>query len=248
MAKIKQDSPRILLYDIEASNLNANWGFTFCVGYKWYGEAGKARVLTNRQFGEAFKKDPTDDRPLLEATGDLFSKADIIVGHYSKGFDYPFLQTRRLIHDMDPLPVIPHVDTWHIARYKLKLNSNRLDTVSRIIPVDSKLRKEKTAIDPLIWNRAIAGDIKALKYIEHHCLMDIEVLEQVYEAIRPFASNLPNASKLFDSTRQGCPSCNASNTNRRGYRVTPHGRYRQYQCMECGHWFKGKDLVKKVPV
>jgi len=233
---MKNKQPKILLWDIEASNLNANWGFVFCIGYMWLGEK-KPTIISGRDF-PAFKKNTTDDRPVLNAFQPVFESADIVVTHYGVRFDLPFIQTRRMIHGMQPMSYATHIDTWRLAKYTMKFNSNRLATVSESLPYkDLKKAPRKTPILPENWSRAIAGHLPSIKTIEEHCALDILVLRDTYMALRPFATNHPNLAKLIDGSKEGCPNCGSMKTERNGVRVTARGVHQRHRCRDCGASF-----------
>jgi len=79
---MKSKEPKILIFDIESTNLAANFGYILCVSYKW---ADKKEVHTIRidRF-PLFKKDPTNDREVVKAFGEVFNEADRVVAHYGK--------------------------------------------------------------------------------------------------------------------------------------------------------------------
>lgn len=236
----KQKDPRVLIWDIEASDLKGNFGFVFCIGYKWLGEK-KTHLISIRDY-PAFNRDITDDRAVLKAFAKVMEEADLMVTHYGQRFDYPFLNTRCMIHGMKPMPSVPHVDTWRIAKYKLALHSNRLDTLSRVIPV-SGVRELKTPLEAPQWMKGRAGHVPSIRYIEAHCRADVRVLEDVYVKIRPFSSNLPNLAKHQDGVF-GCPACGSEKVHARGYHLTAHGKRRRYQCQGCGQWFSAPRRIK----
>lgn len=227
--------PRILLWDIEASHLAADYGRILCIGYKWLHEK-KVHLIRIRDTAE-FERDVTDDRGVLAAFIPVFEKADLHVTWFGEGFDLPFVQTRLMMSKMKPLASVPHVDGWRIARKRLKFRSNRLDGVSRAIPVPKEAdRLIKTPITPEQWVRGQAGHSASLKYIEDHCKADVLVLEQVYLHLRPFGYSMPNLSKLRHPELEGCPSCGDKRLWSRGYRLTVRGKQRKMQCQGCGHW------------
>lgn len=234
----KTKGPKVLLWDIEASNLAANFGFIFCIGYKWAGEK-QTHLISIRDFPKNFKNDTTNDKHVVEAFSKIVSEADVMVTHYGQRFDYPFVQTRLMMHGLPPLKDVPHIDTWRIAKYKLKFNSNRLDTISRAVPVGRDEKRElKTPLDSHHWVRGAAGHVPSIVYIERHCAADVKVLEKTYTTIRPYASSLPNLSKYLDKTREGCPACGAIETQKRGIKLTARGHQQRYQCQKCAHWFQ----------
>jgi uncharacterized protein YprB with RNaseH-like and TPR domain len=229
-----QKSPKILIWDIEASNLVADYGWVLCISYKWFGR-GKPKTIRIRGTRE-FKRDRTDDSGVLKKFAKVFADADVHVFWFGEYFDLPFVQTRLLIAGEKPLPTIPFIDGWRIARKKLKLRSNRLDAVSKILHLNKgEKREEKLQPTPEDWRRANAGHHDALKIIEERCESDVLVLEQIYSKIRHLGSNLPNLSKFNDE--QGCPACGSEKVNRRGFNLTPQGKRQRMQCQQCAHWF-----------
>lgn len=230
--------PKVLFFDIEATNLSANFGFMLCFGYKWAGQKNPT-IISIRDFPDAFKKDCTTDKHVVEAAKGVMDQADMVVSWYGQRYDVPFIQTRLLAHNLKPLLPVPHVDGWRIAKYQLKFNSNRLDTVQRSIP---NSHHSKTPIENRHWVRAAAGHIPSIKYVEKHCRADIQVLEEVYNQLRPFAKNLPSMALLQGGGKHDCPACGSSKTRSLG-RVARHKSVVQRrQCLHCGHSFMGATI------
>lgn len=225
--------PKVLLFDLEASNLAANFGFMFCVGYMHL-EDKEPKVLSVRDNKKQFKKDPTNDKELIEKFRPIVEGADVIVAHYGKKFDAPFLQTRCFEHGLRPLNLPALIDTWHTARYTLKFNSNRLDTINRSLPGTSGLA-QKTPIDNKAWVRGPSGHIPSLKEIEKHCYFDILVLKNTYLGLRPFMLSHPHLARLVDPKSEACPACNSTNLQKNGKRVTSRGVSQRWECLSCGN-------------
>lgn len=233
---------KICFWDLETSNLNANFGFLLSFGWKFQGEK-KAQVISIADY-PLYKKDPTNDKMLIKDAADILRESDIIVGHYSSRFDYPFIQTRLLYHGLEPLPPIPHIDTWRVARYGMKLNSNRLDTLARFLEVEN----QKTAVAGPHWVKAMAGDKKALRYIIEHNRLDVLVLEQVYNKIRALITNHPNVN-IVSEKGDACPVCGLQKLQRRGYSIARTARTPKFFCTGCKAWSKGKpERIKIIQV
>lgn len=235
---MEKKKARVLLFDIEASHLKANMGFVFCIGYKWLDEK-KVHLISIRDFPGHYKKDRCSDRRVLQEFAKIYAQADVVVSWFGSLFDVPYINTRNMLKKLPPLPEKAHIDGWRISRYRFCLTSNRLDTLTKIIPVKGA-RALKTEVDFEHWTRAMAGYREAIKYIEDHCIKDIWALQSVYKAIVPFASNLPNIGKFLDPKRENCPACASTDTNKQGFKLTATGKKQQYQCQACGHWFQGK--------
>ncbi len=231
--------PNVVLFDIECTNLNANFGYMLCVGYKKLGEKN-GHCISITDF-PAFHKDPTNDYYVTKAAGEALRDADVLIGWYSTKFDLPYLQTRLLYHKLPTLPPIQHVDGWKIAKYKMKLNSNRLASLSAFLEVE-----DKTPLTGPIWIKAAAGHKPSVKYVVDHCIQDVEVLEQVYDRIKPLMTNHPGMGvilgKLF-----ACPVCGGEKLQKRGYHMSRTRKYQRYHCQKCGAWSNdGKALSKTV--
>jgi uncharacterized protein YprB with RNaseH-like and TPR domain len=97
--------PTRLFFDIESSDLNADWGVVLCIGYRL--GKGKLLVPTLHDFSP---RDVLDDRGLLKFfANEVWPKADIVIGHYSTRFDLPFINSRLLYHGLDPLAPVHHI-------------------------------------------------------------------------------------------------------------------------------------------
>ena len=224
--------PKILFYDIETTNLNANFGYCLCVGFKWLGKK-QVYIPSIADYG-LYKKDPTNDKMLMKETAKILNGADIIVGHYSSRFDLPYINSRLLFHGEKPVAPIPQIDTWRVSRYQLKLNNNRLASIAGFFGLD-----DKTPVTGPHWIKAMAGNKNSLRYVIDHCKKDVEVLEQTYYKLLPVIPKHPNVN-LVDEVTGSCPRCGASNVVKRGFSIAQTRRTQRYQCNSCGGWSRGK--------
>lgn len=163
---------RIGFFDIEASNLNANFGRLMTCSLKPLGD--KHIIKIKKGFG-------TDKRAIKD-TIEALNQFDMIVTWYGVRYDIPFVKTRALITRVSDFidPRIRHLDLWHACKMQLKFTSNRLETVSTDINTVGQFHTAKTRISGEIWNRAIEGDARALAYVLDHNVKDVIVLEDVY--------------------------------------------------------------------
>lgn len=158
---------RIAMFDIEASNLNANFGQVLCACFK---ELNSDKIKT-------FRKSRGSDASVVSRIVQEINKYDFIVTWNGINFDVSFIRTRQLLnrcHDFID-PRIRHLDLWYLTKKFLRFTNNRLDTVSTDLGF-----AEKTRISGDIWVRAMEGNKKALEYIIYHCKKDVLVLEKVY--------------------------------------------------------------------
>lgn len=195
-----------------------------CIGYKLLGERHTHCVDI---VDSPAKKGQQPDYEVLKKFSEEAQKADIIVGHYSNGFDLPFVQSRLLINGLPVLPPHKHFDTCKIAQHKLHLCSNKLDDVAKTLGC----KHRKITKGGWQWWLALAnGDMSVLPKMTRYCRMDVQVLEEVFLKLRPLISNYPNLHKGT------CPHCNSNNLHKRGTIVTKNAKKDRYQCQNCGLW------------
>lgn len=221
---------KIILWDIETTNLSANFGYVLCVSWKVLGEDKVHTVKITDS--PTFKSDPTNDKYVVQKAAEELSKADIWVTWYGSKFDVPFLQTRLIKHGLPIMPDIANVDGWRTAKYRMKVSSNRLNTVSEFLGVE-----EKTPVRGDVWIKAMSGHAPSIRYVVEHCEQDVIVLEQVYEVILPLIKQHPKvfaAGGNFTDGRPLCSHCGDKRMIKRGERRTTTGYRSEYQCKNCG--------------
>ena len=223
---------RILAFDIEASNLSADFGIILCVGFKEVGGAPPEvyNILDYTKDGDLIKA----EKRLLRDVSIRLLDSDVWLTHYGTWYDIPFINSRLLYHK---LPILPpnyaHLDTWKISRNRLKLRNNRLITISEFLGTAD----EKNAIKPEQWLRSLGGHRPSMTYIVDHCRRDVLVLEEVYQRLKPLVLDHPNRG-LIDG-RGGCGVCGDQKLQKRGYHITRTRKYQRFQCTACGSWSKG---------
>jgi uncharacterized protein YprB with RNaseH-like and TPR domain len=233
---------KFLILDIETTDFAANKGFMLCYGYKWLGE-GKTKVRSLLDYPSRFKRDCTDDSQLAKSLTPLIESADAIITYYGKYFDIPFIQTRQLLNGHPPVSEPFNIDLWWTARKKLKFTSNRLDTVHKaLLELTGEQPEVKTWVNPRVWTRAAAGHRASIKEIIHHCRIDIDVTEMVYNHLAPFIKNLPNVH--IKNSYTDCPNCGGNNLENKGYYYTLKTTNRRWKCRDCGYNFAGKLSLK----
>ena len=231
---------RILAYDIEASNLSADFGIVLCVGFLEVGTDPKTTEVYN--ILDYVSKDndliKAEKRLLVDVSARLLD-SEVWLTHYGTWYDNVFVNTRLLYHKLPVLPAnFAHLDTWKISRNRLKLRNNRLATISEFLGTNAS----KDAIKPEQWLRALGGHRPSMDYIVEHCRKDVAVLVEVYERLKPLVLDHPNRG-LIDG-RGGCGICGEQKLIKRGYHLTRTRKYQRYQCSGCGSWSKGiKPLV-----
>lgn len=174
---------RVGYLDIESTGLKGNFAYMLT----WYiKKANKDEydysIITKKEiFDEKF------DKRLVEELLEAFNNYDILYTHYGsdRRFDMPFIRTRVYKHGLEEkFPEYMEkflLDTYPIARNKLKLHSNRLESIAETLNIKNV---RKTKLMGEIWMSATVGNPKALEYIALHNKRDVQLLERVHKKLK----------------------------------------------------------------
>ena len=236
--------PRIILWDIETlpnmaeamkvfnqlSNypgltIKASINSIICVGWKVYGEK-KVHCINAWDF-KNWQKDVNDDKEIVKAAYEVLSKADCVVTHNGKRFDWKFFQTRLMVHGLDPLPKIMHVDTCQSAKSNLMLLNNKLATVAETLTSEAKLAHEGWGL----WVKVSERDKAACAKMTAYCKQDVVTLEAVFNRLRPFVK-VPNHN-LFTAS-EVCKPCGSNKLMKYGFKFYSNKKHQRYKCKDCG--------------
>lgn len=180
-----KDNPikvRIGFFDIETSNLDANFGIILAY---WFKEANKEKFHGGYINSRDVIHDEEPDRNLVIKLIDDLRKFDLVFTYYGTKFDLPFCRTRALHMGLDfPLfGTIKHKDVYYIIKNKFKLHRNRLEVACRELLGETR----KSHFDGNMWRRAVQGDKKSLTYISDHCKDDVRDLEDLTNKVLDYA-------------------------------------------------------------
>lgn len=165
------------MFDIESTDLNASFGRLICACIRPW----SINDVSPRS-AKVIEASRSSDKGAVKAIIKELDKYDYIVTWYGMGFDIPFIQTRALIHELQPLGAHRHLDFYYTSRGNLKFKGNSLAMVSETLFGETL----KTRIRPMIWGDAMIGKKEAWKYIIDHCELDVEELERVFVVTLPF--------------------------------------------------------------
>lgn len=218
--------PKILLLDIEATGLKADFGVVLCVGYKWL---DNPEVFCPAIFDyEEFKHDPTAEQPLLRDILPIIEEADMLITYFGTGYDKKFLTAKFMEYGIGIWPNVPHVDLYYAVKGNFAISRKSLQNVGYYLG----LSNEKTPVEGKIWRRAQAGHRDSITYIVEHCKADVLILEEAYLKMRPLIRTHPRVRGLA-----GCRVCGSESLQRRGTLMTKtSGRQVRLSCTACGSW------------
>ncbi len=234
--------PKVLIYDVESAPiLGYVWkhyeanvlrtiedGYLLSVAYKWYGD--KDVTFTRKAARKG------DDKALIKEIWRLFDEADIVVAHNGDKFDQKMANTRFLHYGLGLPSPYSQVDTLKEARRHFRLAANSLNEIGRFLQLGAKV--QHTGID--LWMRCMDNDAEAWAVMEAYNIQDVNLLEKVWLAFRPYtghpgvaspATNMQQWSGLNTCTKIGCGS---TNIHKRGVKRTKANAFQVYQCNTCG--------------
>jgi uncharacterized protein YprB with RNaseH-like and TPR domain len=161
------------MLDIEASNLDANFGVILSAAIKPYHRPIELFVNTEKW----------DDSQVVKQIANRINDFDVLVTFYGHKFDIPFFRARLLHADPSLVlkPTLHHIDLYYVARRALKLHSNSLETLTEFFNI-----KGKTRLKGEMWIRATAGDETGLKYVVEHNKWDVVILEKLYDVLKDY--------------------------------------------------------------
>jgi uncharacterized protein YprB with RNaseH-like and TPR domain len=216
---------KILLWDIETTNLKMDFGTILCIGYKWLGE-NKVHVPAITDY-PGWQKDPTNDKKLIKDFIEVYNSADLTVTYFGIGFDRKCINAKALEWGL-PLPApIPMVDLFYTVKGNLALSRKSLQNVGYYLGLST----EKTPVEGKIWRRATTGHAGSIKYIVDHCRADVLILEEAYERLKPLVRQHPRVGEYWQ-----CRYC-AGEVIKRGFTLTTIQKPKQrVQCKNCGGW------------
>lgn len=236
---------RTLMVDIEtAPSLGWVWGrweqnvidfkadwYLLSFAYKWFGQ-DKGVTAVGLNHSPKYKPGSENDKWLSEQVWDLLDQADTVIGHNSDRFDLKKLATRFVTHGLQPPTPYKTVDTLKIARAKFAFDSNKLDDLGRYLGIGRKL--PTTGFH--LWRGCMNGDKESWKQMLKYNAHDVELLEEVYEIMRPWDTKHPQIN-IGDIAIDNCPKCGSSKIQKRGFEYTMLRKKQRYQCLSCHGWY-----------
>lgn len=200
--------------------------FMHCWAAQW---AGQKQIVSDKQTSaEALAK---DDSRIVESLASLVREADVVIAHNADGFDVPRLRGRLIVNGQETLGPVATIDTLKIAR-KLGFAHNNLDSLAKELGLG-----EKVDNPPGLWDRAYEGSEVALQQMVRYCKHDVVLLAQLFERLRPHATQL---RRLVDGEGIFCPYCGSTKYQKRGKQRTAASTAQRYQCLGCLRYFKDK--------
>jgi len=235
------NKPNILIFDLETAPMEA------FVWSMWKNNVGKGQLIDDwycitwaakwlfepESFsGRLTQKEALakDDKRIMEELWQFIDAADIIIAHNAVKFDVPKMNTRFLIHGLNPPAPYQVIDTLKVAKREFKHSSNRLDFINDSLGIGRKLETDFS-----LWKGCRNGDEQSLLDMEKYNIQDVGILEEHYIKIRPWIKSHPNIGVYVDSDSSACPNCGSIDIHwtNKFYR-TAANKFSIFRCQSCG--------------
>ena len=237
-----KSSAKVLILDIETAPLMAFvWGlwkqnvylpqihsdwFVFTWAAKWlFDDKIYSGKLTSK---EAINK---DDKRIMQGVWSMLDEADIVITHNGDKFDLPKLNTRFLMHGMNPPMPYQTIDTLKVVKSQFRFSSNKQEFLNISLGTD---RKVDTGGFEL-WEACYRGDQDSLDLMEKYNIGDITSLEDNYLKLRPFIKPHTNMGLFILDAHERCPSCGSNELQEHGKDyLTTVNIFEALRCNNCG--------------
>lgn len=242
---------KILLFDLETAPMLAyvwrptddyvqserliNDTWVMCWAAKW---ADSTKTMTGLVTpDEAIAQ---DDSRIVKDLAELMREADILVAHNGDRFDIPKINTRLLLMGLDPLGPVQSIDTLTLAKKNFDLPYNKLDYLAEMFGFGNKI---KTGFQ--LWKDCYHGEEKALKQMSKYNVKDVDLLEKVFNRLKPYVKNLKRLYEPESAGEFACPFCGSNDLAKRGVYRTQSSTFQRYCCGLCGKYSRLRTSFKE---
>lgn len=198
-------------------------GEVICWAAKWVGELPVS-------FGAKWEQD--DPEEFLRAMWVLLDTADVVVHFNGKSFDIPHLNRAFLQAGFPPPSPYKQVDLLLVARKQFQFISNKLAHITAALGIGHKM--ETGGFE--LWLGVMRGDAAARAKMKKYNKQDVRITEALYLKLLPWIPGHPNR-RLYDGP-EGCPVCEGTHLQKRGFAYTTASRFQQWQCRDCFGYFR----------
>lgn len=253
MVKKTPTGPRVLIFDLETAPMLAYvwslWDDNVPLDRlisDWYVLSWSAKWLGEKEImymDQRDAKDIEDDKKIMKGIWKLLDEADVVITQNGKRFDVPKLNTRFIMHGMQPPSPFKHIDTYQIAKRKFAFSSNKLAFLTSKLCATTKSDHKKFPGFSL-WKACLNGDPAAWKEMEKYNKLDVSSLEELYYKISPWDKSV-DLGPYWDANDPTC-HCGSKSFIKFGYGFKPSGKFQRHRCKECGKTYLDKvNLLSK---
>jgi hypothetical protein len=232
------DSPKVAVLDIETLPMVCySWGLfdqnisidqvirDSCM-LSW---AGKY-LNSHEMFSDVMTPDEAisrDSTRITKSIWEFLHNADVVIGHNFAGFDFKYINTEFLKHDLPPLRYII-IDTFLIAKQNFRFASNKMKYINDQLGIRNKVDNDGFPL----WKGCSDGDANSLKVMLEYNCGDIGATEELFYRVRPYVKGF-NVSLYNEMATEQCPVCGSDRVKHEGWYYTPAGMWESMRCASC---------------
>ena len=237
---------KLLFLDIETSPNTAHvWGlFNQNIGLSQLRESSRVLCWAAKwQGGDEIIFDSEHQsrhKTMIKRIYKLLEQADAVCHYNGTKFDIPTLQKEFLKYGYPPPSPFAQIDLLRTSRNQFKFPSNKLDYVAGQLGLGKKTAHEGHEL----WLKCMEGDDDAWDRMETYNKNDVVLLEGLYDKFLPWIKKHPNRSAHAMDIR--CPNCGGTHLQSRGFAIGLSGKYRRFQCTDCGKWSSSNKVAVKT--
>jgi len=205
-------------------------GHLLCVAMKWH-DSDEVEFF----YGPRYETKCEPWNYGVTMVHEAIDQADVVVTYNGKKYDIPKLNAAFLEAGLGPPQPYQHIDLYNVIKKTFDWPKMSLEFVSQKLLGTGKVPHE--GFD--LWVKCMNGDPEAWVKMQEYNKGDVIITEELYDHVRTWIPNHPNALLYGeDPSRKACTRCGSEHIQKRGTRVASTRIYQQYQCMDCGGWFR----------
>ena len=168
---------------------------------------------------------------MVRKVHELLSECDVLMTFNGNSFDKKHINREIMLAGLTPPAPYQDLDLYLISRKQFRFVSNKLDRIAQELGLEGKVHHSGFSL----WKRCLANEPEAWEEMKKYSLRDTDVLIEIHDKILPWISGYPNRT-LRDGGK--CPKCSSADVMERGHVYTSVSKFRSYQCLKCGAWFR----------
>lgn len=200
-------------------------GYTLCWAAKWYGE--DTIMFSSIRDGR---------KRMLRRLYKLVEEADVVVHYNGSHFDMPTLNQEWLGAGWSPPAPYIQIDLLRTVKKRFRLPSNKLSYIAEYLSLGEKVNHKGMEL----WRECMEGNAESWKVMEEYNIQDVNLLEKLYDALKPWVVNHPNHALFVPDECSICAHCGSEELQKRGFYYTKTQKYQRYRCMSCGSWHRSR--------
>lgn len=238
---------KTIIYDLETSRTRVEgygnrWDFKvvkfikpselMCYSWKELGSA-KVNFVSRWDFGTYVE--------FVNSLRELLDGADITIAHNGGSFDDKMANRFFLQCGLNPPKPRKTIDTKREAKRWFRFESNSLDDLGDFLGLG---RKESIGYSDLEDDYMTGSPKKkTVGLLKKYNNQDVNLLEKIYLAMRPYMQSHPNLGDLTQIDGV-CPKCLSADLKLEGTHARRNGRVQSYSCNNCGGWCNDNSIIK----